>query len=411
MINGKKLPVTPLDMFNLPFRKWLLFKVTIFFFRLTGLWKHPVKRTGDFEKMTFLDIAYWIHKVTHPMKTAQCGSGIEHFFEKQKYQELSIPHNFQIKSELSISSVGDLITHSYLENSKNILYNDVSELIFNVDIAMGNLECPILTGNGIPLGFSTDAAPVLSYDHKTFSVILGNDKKKYDFLATACNHSLDFGIEAVNSTVSTLKKEGIAFNGLNLNKDDVRRTAILEKNGFKIGVVAYTFGLNAHKPPKDKPYLVNTMHLNDGVAANNFMQLTSQIKYCHENNVQFIIAHLHWGLEHEFYPTPEQIDLAHHLAEMGIDAIVGHHPHVIQPMELYLTARDPLRVVPIYYSLGNLVNSFSAPYLCLSGVMRVTLMKGVLDNGVERVYVKSASQEKVRQYVNETNQTIQLVLV
>jgi poly-gamma-glutamate synthesis protein (capsule biosynthesis protein) len=73
---------------------------------------------------------------------------------------------------------------------------------------------------------------------------------------------------------------------------------------------------------------------------------------------------------------PEQVELAHELAERGVDAIIGHHPHVIQPMELYTTKRDKNRMVPIYYSLGNLINAFSAEELCQSAVAKLSLSKG-----------------------------------
>jgi poly-gamma-glutamate synthesis protein (capsule biosynthesis protein) len=63
-------------------------------------------------------------------------------------------------------------------------------------------------------------------------------------------------------------------------------------------------------------------------------------------NVDFIVVQLHWGMEFEMYPRPEQLEVAHHIAELGADAIIGHHPHVLQPVEVY-------HGKPILYSLGN----------------------------------------------------------
>jgi poly-gamma-glutamate synthesis protein (capsule biosynthesis protein) len=196
---------------------------------------------------------------------------------------------------------------------------------------------------------------------------------------------------------------------VNLDLDQSCKATILEKQGFKIGVVSYTFGLNNYRPPQDRPYVVNRLLLNDGVAANDFQLLQRQIAYCHEQNVDFIIAQLHWGMEHEFYPLPEQLELAHHMAELGVDAIFGHHPHVIQPMEIYRTQRDPQRDVPIYYSLGNLVNYFSALYLCRSGVARLHLVKGVDAQGQIHVYVKDAQQVEVLQTVDAAEKKLRLI--
>src|SRR4029079_3733075 len=126
--------------------------------------------------------------------------------------------------------------------------------------------------------------------------------------------------EGVASTVRSLIAEGIAFHGINAREPDAFRATIIRKKGFTIGLLAYTFGLNAHKPPAERPHIVNTLRLNDGVAANDFSQLERQLQHCREERVDFIVAHLHWGLEHEFYPTPEQVEIADYLVEMGVDA-------------------------------------------------------------------------------------------
>jgi poly-gamma-glutamate synthesis protein (capsule biosynthesis protein) len=113
-------------------------------------------------------------------------------------------------------------------------------------------------------------------------------------------------------------------------------------------------------------------------------------------------------MEYELYPRPGQIELAHHLAELGVDAIVGHHPHVVQPVEYYRTRRDAERVVPVFYSLGNLTNPFSAPHLCRSGVARVALARGATKDGNWRTYVKSATLSEVVQVADIAGQKLSL---
>ena len=95
------------------------------------------------------------------------------------------------------------------------------------------------------------------------------------------------------------------------------------------------------------------------------------------------------------------------LAERGVDAILGHHSHVVQPMESYRTRRDPDRVVPIYYSLGNLVNPCSAPFMCRSAVARLALAKGTLA-GATRTYVEHAALHEVDQRVDLARRVITL---
>jgi poly-gamma-glutamate synthesis protein (capsule biosynthesis protein) len=91
------------------------------------------------------------------------------------------------------------------------------------------------------------------------------------------------------------------------------------------------------------------------------------------------------------------VAVAHALAERGVDAIVGHHPHVLQPFEGHRPQRDRGRHVPIFYSLGNLTNPFSAPYLCQGGVARLQLAKGQCAGGRRETHVADASLEGVEQ--------------
>jgi poly-gamma-glutamate capsule biosynthesis protein CapA/YwtB (metallophosphatase superfamily) len=404
-----RLPETPRDLFKFRPKDAIIYKGLIKFFELTGLWKRPIRAYGDFERMRLIDKIYWLYKTTNPIRKAMRGSGLETYFEKQKSARCELPAGFQIQSELALSSVGDLINHAYLTQSRDSLYAQVADQVFGADVTMANLECPIVRSAKKEFVFDPNLPPPLYYDVENFSAVKGYQGKKFSFMATACNHSLDFGPEGADGTVKFLNDEGIANSGVNADEKNAFRAAIIEKNGFKLGVVAYTFGLNGYRPTSDRPRIVNLMKLNDGVAANDFSQLNEQIEFCRNEGVDFVIAHLHWGLEHEFYPIPEQIELGHHVAELGVDAIIGHHPHVLQPMEIYRTKRDPRRQVPIYYSLGNLVNYFTAPYLCKSGIAQLRLAKGTLAGETPRVYVASSALSEVVQEVDEEKKQIRLV--
>ncbi len=122
-----------------------------------------------------------------------------------------------------------------------------------------------------------------------------------------------------------------------------------------------------------------------------------------------VVAQLHWGLEHESYPRPDQLGVARHLAELGVDIVIGHHPHVVQPLECYRTNRDPDRVVPIYYSLGNLLTPFSHPAFRASWIARITLAKGVARDGTTRTYVAKAYKVEVFQEINTKAEQLRLV--
>src|SRR5437588_9512550 len=156
-----------------------------------------------------------------------------------------------------------------------------------------NLECPILPTTK-RFVFGLKDAPLLSYTAENFAIARGRADMKYRFMATASNHSLDFGSEGVASTIAALTEEGIAFHGTNAQEADAFQATIIRKKEFTIGLVAYTFGLNGHQPPAERPHIVNRLRLNDGVAANDFSQFEKQLQHCRQEGADFVIAHLHW---------------------------------------------------------------------------------------------------------------------
>lgn len=357
--------------------------------------------------MTTLDKLYWLYKTEHPIAEPRRGSGLAALFREQRGHQWRLPEGFAPSSEATLSAVGDLINHPYLAGSAACLYADVSDLVFGADLPMANLECPVVP-DAADFVFSLKKAPPLSYDGASFDVVKGDGCRRFGFLATACNHSLDFGAEGVDSTIRTLRDEGIVFHGVNEQAEDATTVAVVERNGIRIGLTSLTFGLNAHRPPPQRPWIVNRVALNEGPERADLTLLQRQLDWARSAGVDFVVAQLHWGLEHELYPTPEQVRLAHHLAEMGVDAIVGHHPHVLQPVEWYRTTRDPDRVVPVFYSLGNLVNAFSAPYLRRSGVARLTVSRGTGREGATRTYVREAHVREVVQVADPASRTLRL---
>jgi poly-gamma-glutamate synthesis protein (capsule biosynthesis protein) len=398
-MRSKQLPRTPRDVFR--FRWWerALYGLTLGIVRILGVWRYPWRAYGDVERMRFIDKAYWLWKTTNPIRFARRGSGLEKLFEEQRAGVSPLLTEFRGLDTLRVTAAGDLLSHPYLARSADTLYEQVEDLIFDAEVSMANLECPIVPESPRAMAFAATAPPLLSHDRATFNAVKGFRGRHFTFLATACNHSLDCGTEGLESTIATLREEGIAFHGTCAEADASDRAVVLFHGAFRIGVVAYTFGLNGMSPPADRPWMVHRMRLNDGSHGLDRALIATHLHDCRQRGVNFVVAQLHWGMEHEFYPSPEQREVAHELAELGMDAIIGHHPHVIQPVEYYRTSRDPRRIVPIWYSLGNLVNIFSAPYLCRSTIARLTLARGFAPEGEERVYVQRAESVEVIQEI------------
>lgn len=400
---------TPRDTFAFRGLERLVYGGSVRFFEVTGLWKHPIRASGDFEEMKLLDKIYWLYKAQNPITRPPRGSGLERYFARHALHDWQLPIGFRPQYESALSAVGDLMNHEFLANSRDSLYRDVADLVFDVDVAMGNLECVVLPTPSGQLRFSTTDAPPLFLGPDEFDVLRSDGTRQYSFLAAACNHSLDFGEEGVASTIEALRSKRIAFHGVNETERDAAEATVVTARDIRIGVVSYCFGLNAKKPPAHRPSIVNRVRLNAAPAGVDFTLVDRQLAHCRAAGVDFVVAQLHWGMEYELYPRPEQVELAHVLAEKGVDAIFGHHPHVVQPFECYRTRRDPSRVVPIYYSLGNLTNPFAAPYLCRSSVARLSLAKGTGDDGSVRTYVSAARVHDVIQVANHVERTLSIL--
>ncbi|MGE4233467.1 MAG: CapA family protein [Bacteriovoracia bacterium] len=403
-----KLPYDATDVIKLPFGQKILYHFLILFFRSTGLWRYPVKASGDLETMKLLDKVYWIYKAAHPIVRAEKYSGLESFFEKQQSHQWKLPPGFTPKEVLSLSAAGDLMDHPYLKDSADVLYKGVAEQIFGKDISMANLECVIYSRPTEDFVLDTNSGPQFCYSSDHLRTATKHLDRSYTFLAAASNHSLDFEEEGIKSTIQALHEKGIAFNGLNQSEPESYQATILTKNNFKLGVVSYTFGLNAHRPPKDKPWIVNRAQLNDELSETDVSRIKKQLDFCKKQETDLNVIQLHWGFEHELYPRLSQVKTSHQLAEMGFDIIIGHHPHTVQPFEFYQTKRDPFRVVPIYYSLGNLINPFTAPHLCLSYLAQIDVAKGTMPDGAIKTYVKYAGKLNVIQKVSDEDKKVRL---
>lgn len=388
---------TPIEVWRGGLAERLAFEAVIAAARVTGMWAYPAEFEGDVERMRWLDVAYWMYKSRHPVVNPERGAGLNERLVAPSDAPLVGPE-LLVEERLSLSACGDLMSHHLLHRSAETLFEEVDDIVFGADVSTANLECMLGDRVGLELGISDDGGPTLGYSLQDFEVATGFADRRFTVLSVANNHSLDFGEPGVDRTIAHLHESGFAFAGINATEDDATEPTIVESRGFRLAFVSHTFGLNARQPPPDRPRIVNRLALNGPVHLASFEMLEAQIARARQCSVDFIVAQLHWGMEHEMYPRSWQIPMAHHIAELGVDAVIGHHPHVIQPLELYRTRRDERRIVPIYYSLGNLLTPFCMPYVRRSRVARLELVRGRWPDGTEGTYVALADGRGVMQH-------------
>jgi len=229
------------------------------------------------------------------------------------------------------------------------------------DILFGNLEGPI-SDKGVKVGsiYSFRVEP---------EAIEGLNYAGFDVLSVANNHIFDYGKEALEDTFKRLKEVGIDYVGGGFNEKEAYSPIIKELNSSinspqtKIGFLAYT--------NLGSPYWVAT-DKSSGIAWINWKDLEKIRKDIKKikSQVNILIVSLHSGEEYSSQPTQFQIEFSKAVIDAGADLVVGHHPHIIQPIEKYKQGW-------IVYSLGNFVFDQSFSKETIKGQM----IKVLIENG------------------------------
>ena len=217
----------------------------------------------------------------------------------------------------TLIAVGDIMLGRYCNvqmlKQKDFRYPflKTADLTSSADIAFANLEAPLVENcPTTPTGMIFCARP---------EAIQGLKFAGFDILSLANNHILNYGQKGLKQTQTFLSSSNILYTPLSSSNN----LAIKQVNNTKFGFLSFDLVTYPQTP---------------------FLSLISQIS----PTVDILIVSLHWGVEYQKTPTSQQKDLAHQIIEAGAKVILGHHPHVIQPVEEYKSGL-------IFYSLGNFV--------------------------------------------------------
>jgi poly-gamma-glutamate synthesis protein (capsule biosynthesis protein) len=144
----------------------------------------------------------------------------------------------------------------------------------------------------------------------------------FDACSTASNHALDAGRQGLADTIGFLQAAGLATTGTARTEEE-RLPNLYDANGVTVGHMAYTYGLNGWHTMD--PWSINFIDID---------VILADARWAHEHGAEFVILSMHWGYEYRVRPTSQQISLAEQLlASPDIDLILGHHVHVVQPIQ------------------------------------------------------------------------------
>lgn len=313
--------------------------------------------------------------------------------------------------EASLIAVGDYLIHSSVYKDANRLANGdgydfkpmisyIKEIVSNYDIAYYNQETIL---GGSELGLSD--YPTFNSPYEAGDAMLDAG---FNLVSLATNHTMDSGKKAVeNSCKYWQSKENILTAGSYCSEEERNKINIKEINNIKYTMLNYTYGTNGMPVAND--YLVNVWptdidNINNPEKDTKYQAYKKQVKEDIDkvkDKVDFLIVAMHWGVEYTHEPTAYEKDMASYLASLGVNLIIGTHPHVIQPV----TWIDDTLVI---YSLGNFISaqyqnkSTCTNYKCTTELMTSLKIEKDIKNNQTSVKITNVENELLYNYYNQS---------
>ena len=275
---------------------------------------------------------------------------------------------FAVTARATVASQGDLLMHAtifakkwdggcYMDDGSynfDSLFQYISPYTSAADYAVATLETT-LGGADFPYqGNPSFNCPDQILDSLTDA--------GYDMLLTANNHCYDTLMTGLNRTVQQVRSKGLEAVGTRLTEQEPRYSMV-DINGIRLGITCYTYTMvmDGGKPrlnnnsPVENPALVNYYSTEN--LSGFYSEVASVYSAMKAEGAEATIVYIHWGTEYEIVENETQRAMAQKLCDMGVDVIIGGHPHVVQPMDLLTSTTDTSHKTICIYSLGNAVSN------------------------------------------------------
>lgn len=236
---------------------------------------------------------------------------------------------------LTLAFTGDIMmggsaAYKLKTDGPDSFFTRTTPLLKQADIAMGNLEGPLGTGGE-------------KFPHKKYNFLVepsaatGLAHAGFKLLTLANNHTMDFGVEALQSTLAALDTQGLQHCGAGMNDAEARKPAWFELKDHKVAVLAYSLTYPTEYWATDT---------RPGCASASGPDMKEDIAKARSRGADIVVVCCHWGQEKHTRLRGYQPTLAHLAIDAGADAVVCHHPHIWQQLEVY-------KGKPIAYAIGN----------------------------------------------------------
>ena len=288
---------------------------------------------------------------------------------------LSDKNSDEVIATASLSSVGDLLIHAPVFNSVwkqdgsydfNPIFQYVKPYLEKADFCVANLEVSL---GGTENGLTCSGYPLFNCPD---SIVDAAKNMGTDMLLLANNHTYDCGYSGFIRKIGVIANVGLKYTGV--GKDNTEKLYnVVNVNGIKIGIVNYTYetpstgegnkAINGILLDKNAVNLVNTFNYDK--LEEFYDDLDNKITQMKNDGADVIIVYPHWGTEYLLEANEYQSQMAQKMCDLGVDVIVGGHPHVVEPVEVIKSEISGKRTVCLY-SLGNFISNQRSHLMNLS---------------------------------------------
>ena len=280
--------------------------------------------------------------------------------------ETTMPEPEHVIATATISTTGDLLMHmpvvnSGLESDGSYNFDDtfqyLKEYVEAADYAAANLETTLA---GTDNGYKYSGYPHFNCPDE---IVDGVRDAGFDMLLTVNNHSYDTTLVGYKRTLEVIRDKELATLGTMLDAQEPKYV-VQDINGIKIGMMAYTYATGVTSD--GRPSLNGNAAMKEAGICNYFTyenlpafydEVQGHLDAMKEEGAEATMLFIHWGVEYQTKQNQQQSTIAQELCDLGIDVIVGGHPHVIQPVDLLTSTTDPEHKTVCLYSLGNAVSN------------------------------------------------------
>lgn len=256
--------------------------------------------------------------------------------------------------EITVLAVGDIMFHlPQVQEARTedgydfgLSFEKIKNYISSADVAIANFETTVNEKKALS-GFPRFNSPP--------EVIEGISRTGFDVMVTANNHCMDTGVEGADNTAALIKKSNMKPVG----SGEDNKNIVMDVNGIKLGILAYTTSINGLRAPVGYVNMVEEEQIKQDI---------DSLK----GKCDFVIVYMHAGVEYNRGVEEETIKLFRAVADMGADCVLGSHPHVARKSEIYSTGN---KQVLINYSMGNFLSNQNDKYTDIGTMTKLIIRK------------------------------------